>query len=194
MRPLYRTVLAIFCLVLFVLSVSAGSGSAKNENSGIGHLPDSIAMRVPVLAPGFQKNFPSLMRNDIITTLDSILSKFSNVVSVKKNSSGSLVEMKDISHSGMICSCQILNLESTNYDHRFVVLLAEKTSKGVPSDFTIAKNRILTEKKHLKEMFYNKVKLIAEMQGTGSCQSMYFRLKTADSKLQLYEILNADIH
>ncbi len=42
-------------------------------------------------------------------------------------------------------------------------------------------------------MFYDKVKVIAELQGESSCKSMYFRLHTADHQLQLYEILNADI-
>ncbi len=42
-------------------------------------------------------------------------------------------------------------------------------------------------------MFYEKVKVVAEMQGTGSCKSMFYQLRSADSHLQLYEILNADI-
>jgi hypothetical protein len=193
MHPLIRIVLAAFCAFLLVLNVSAGSGPTKKKKSCTAHSTDSIALHVSLVLPVKQENSPSLIRSDIITTLDSILSKSTYVISIK-NDSKSLGEMKGISHSGMICSCQILNLESTNYDHRFVVLLAEKTSNGGSSDFTLAKNRIQTEKKHLKEMFYNKVKLIAEIQGAGSCQSMYFRLKAADSKLQLFEILNADVH
>lgn len=90
---------------------------------------------------------------------------------------------------GRICSCQILNLESSNYDHRYVALLAEKTSS---TGYKEARNRIQKEKKNLKRLFYDKVKLVAEVQGKGTCKSMYFRLRTADSKLQLYEILNAD--
>jgi hypothetical protein len=43
-------------------------------------------------------------------------------------------------------------------------------------------------------MFYDKIKTVAELRGTGSCKSMFFRLKTADNHLQLYEILNADIY
>ena len=91
-----------------------------------------------------------------------------------------------------ICSCQVLNLQSSNHDHRFVVLLAEKTNDNSGAAFKAARNRIQKEKKQLKKLFYDKVKLVAEMQGRGSCKSMYFRLRTTDSQLQLYEILNAD--
>jgi hypothetical protein len=93
-----------------------------------------------------------------------------------------------------ICTCQILNLESSNYDHRYVVLLAEKANDGSSAAFSAARNRIRKEKKHLKQMFYDKVKVVAEMQGVGSCKSMFYQLRTADKNLQLYEILNADIH
>jgi hypothetical protein len=93
---------------------------------------------------------------------------------------------------GRICSCQVLNLESSNYHHRLVVLLAEKINSGRSADFRVARNRIQMEKKHLKRMFYDKVILVSELQSAGSCKSLYFRLRTADSELQLYEILHAD--
>lgn len=41
-------------------------------------------------------------------------------------------------------------------------------------------------------MFYDKIILISEIHQTMSCKSLYFKLKTADSQLTLYEILNAD--
>lgn len=92
----------------------------------------------------------------------------------------------------LICSCQILNMESSNYDHRYVVLLAEKANSGKASDFRKAKNRIQKEKKRLREMFYDRIQVVTEIETSGSCKSMFFRLKTANDRLQLYEILNAD--
>ena len=59
--------------------------------------------------------------------------------------------------------------------------------------YSIAKDRIREGKKHLKQMFYDKVKVVSEMQGAGTCKSMYYRLRSADKNLQLYEILNADM-
>lgn len=93
-----------------------------------------------------------------------------------------------------ICSCQILHLESSNYDHREGAVFAEKTNNGSSVDYDIARGRIRKEKKILKKIFFDKVKVVAELQATGSCKSMFFRLKTADSQLQLYAILNADIY
>jgi hypothetical protein len=94
--------------------------------------------------------------------------------------------------SSRICTCQILNLESSNYDHRSVVLLSEKTNDGSPGAYTAAKNRLLKEKKQLKKMFYDKIQVVSEFQGAGSCKSMFYRLHATDKNLQLYEILNAD--
>jgi hypothetical protein len=127
-----------------------------------------------------------------IEKLDSILSDRVSVMEVKKESELTSEEAK--SPTGKICSCQVLNLESSNFDHRFVVLLAEKKNDGTRSAYTMAKNRIQKEKKHLKQMFYDKIKVVSEKQGTGSCKEMFYRLKTADVSLQLYEILNADIN
>jgi hypothetical protein len=75
-----------------------------------------------------------------------------------------------------------------------VVLLAEKTNDGSGSAYTAARNRIQKEKKTLKKMFYDRVKLVSEMQGAGSCKSMFYQLRATDKSLQLYEILNADIN
>lgn len=94
--------------------------------------------------------------------------------------------------AGRVCSCQILDLESSNYKYHHVVLLAEKTNFGSISDYGIARNHIEKEKKHLKQMFYDKIKMVSEIHRAVSCSSLYFTLKSADSQLQLYEILNAD--
>jgi hypothetical protein len=94
---------------------------------------------------------------------------------------------------GRICSCQILNLESANYNHRHIALFAEKTKHGTSADFHAAKSRINREKKHLKQMFYDKVEVVKEVESEGSCHSLYVRMKSKDARLQIYEILNADI-
>ena len=126
-----------------------------------------------------------------IIKLDSILSDRVSVLEVKEKSE---LTSEEANSSGKICSCQVLNLESSNFDHRYVVLLAEKKNDGSDAAYAIARNRIQKEKKHLKQMFYDKVKVVSEMQGTGSCKEMFYRLRTADVSLKLYEILNADIN
>jgi hypothetical protein len=165
MHPLIRFAAALVFLFLAALSVLAGPKSSR---------PVSTTMLHP----------------HQIKKLDNLLADSSNVLTPDSRS-GSAIE-KLPSAADRICSCQVLNLESSNYDHQYVVLLAEKTANGSDAGFRVARNRILKERKQLKKLFYDKVKLVAEMQGKGSCKSMYFRLRTADAQLKLYEILNAD--
>ena len=166
MHPLIRISFAIFCLCIASLNGFAGSSNTS-----------------PVKTVSFQLKE--------ISKLDSFLTARITVMEVKKESELSAEESN--SATGKICSCQVLNLESSNYDHRYVVLLAEKKNDGSGAAFEVAKSRIQKEKKHLKQMFYDKVQVVAEMQGTGSCKSMFYKLRTANNSLQLYEILNADI-
>jgi hypothetical protein len=166
MRPLIRLTFAVFCLC-----VATQNGFAGSFNTS------------PVKTASFQ------LKN--ISKLDSFLAARVSIIEVKKESEISAEESG--ANTGKICSCQVLNLESSNYDHRYVVLLAEKKNDGSGAAFEVAKSRIQKEKKHLKQMFYDKVTVVGEMQGTGSCKSMFYKLRTANSSLQLYEILNADI-
>lgn len=93
-----------------------------------------------------------------------------------------------------ICSCQILDLKSNNYDHRHLAVFAEKTNNGdVSSDHSIARSAIEKEKKHLKEMFYDQLKVVNRVTESGDCQSLYSKLKAEDQTLVMYDILDADI-
>jgi hypothetical protein len=167
MHPLIRT---SFALSLLCFTVQTGYASQSS------------------VRPVNKVNFVSAH----IEQLDSILAIRVSLVEVKNETELTSEELN--SSAGKICSCQVLNLESSNYDHRYVVLLAEKKNDGSGAAYAIAKNRIQKEKKHLKQMFYDKIKVVSEVQGTGSCKAMFYRLRAADVSLQLYEILNADIN
>lgn len=132
-----------------------------------------------------------VLRTYQIEHIDAFLSTSLNELTVSP-SGEQLADRKG--RTARICSCQILDLASSNYSEQRVVLLAEKTSQGSAKDYVLARKHLQKEKKHLKAMFYDKVKVVAETQGAGSCKSFYFKLKTADSRLQLYEILDADIN
>jgi hypothetical protein len=165
MHPLIRFAAALIFLFLAALSVLAAPKSSLPVNANLFNLSQ-------------------------INELDNILPDSTTISSLVKESE-SETEKTHIT-GNRICSCQVLNLESSNYDHRYVVLLAEKTNDGSRAGFKAARNRIQKEKKQLKMLFYDKVKLVAELQGKGSCKSMYFRLRSVDNQLQFYEILNAD--
>lgn len=174
MNPLIRIVFALLFLSLVFIHSFAGNGSVRPVN----HLTENSAV--------------------VIHNVDSFLSVsivFSEIPSaeVERNLPSSPKESEEASSRTRICSCQILNLESSNYDHRHIAIFAEKANHGSSSDIRAAKNRIEKEKKQLKHMFYDKVNVVAEITAVGSCHSMYVQLKRGDRSLQIYEILNADI-
>jgi hypothetical protein len=179
MNPLIRIFFILLFLSLSVIHAFAGNGSAMPFYHFSGN----------------QKQIRN--SSDIIRTVDSFLSVSLTVSKISSpagmNAPGATASHETTSSRGRICSCQILNLSSSNFDHRHMALLAEKTDHGTASDFSAAKNSIEKEKKQLKKMFYDKVKLVSESAATGSCKALYVRLKSGDSNLELYEILNADI-
>lgn len=163
MHPSIRIVFALAFLSSFAFNCFAGTGIVR-----------------PVKAASYNMK--------LITWLDSLLTSPVLAVSEKPELSDKDADLS----SSRICTCQVLNLESSNYDHRSMVLLAEKTNDGSPGAYTAAKTRLLKEKKQLKKMFYDKIQVVSEFQGAGSCKSMFYRLHATDKNLQLYEILNAD--
>jgi hypothetical protein len=165
MHPLIRFAAALVFLFLAALSVLAGPRSVHS----------------------LQTRFRPLGQMQIINDLLPDSGK-----SVHQNESPDLVSDLPSTKNQRICACQVLHLQSSNYDHRYVVLLAEKADFASSAGFKAARNRIEKEKKQLKKLFYDKVKIVAELQGNGSCKSLYSRLRLADEQLQLYEILSAD--
>jgi hypothetical protein len=99
MHPLIRFAAALILLFLAALSVMACPRSS-NPVQPFSHHHRQIATLIDLLPDSGRSLIP------------------------KKNS-GSVSEKS--SETGVrICSCQVLNLQSSNHDHRYVVLLAEK--------------------------------------------------------------------
>jgi hypothetical protein len=92
-----------------------------------------------------------------------------------------------------ICSCQIMNLQSNNYNNRDIAVFAERSSKGdLPSDIGIAKKTIEKEKKHMKMLFYDKLIVVDRISEATDCRSLYVKLKMKNNLLVIYDILDAD--
>ncbi|HZK62964.1 MAG TPA: hypothetical protein VFC34_02400 [Puia sp.] len=179
MNPFVRIFFVLLFLSLSVINGFAGNGSTMPFHRLSGNQQQIRNSR------------------DMIRVLDSFLSVSLTVFKISSaagmNAPGATASYETTSSRGRICSCQILNLSSSNFDHRHMALLAEKTDHGTSSDFSAAKNSIEKEKKQLKKMFYDKVKVVSESAAAGSCKALYVRLKSGDNNLEMYEILNADI-
>ncbi|MCA0396175.1 MAG: hypothetical protein LCH51_02125 [Bacteroidetes bacterium] len=97
------------------------------------------------------------------------------------------------SSSKKVCACQILVLESKNYQQKQVMILAEKTNNGdTKATYSAARKRIEKEKRYLATVFYDKVSKTAEANGSTDCKKLYLKMKLADSSLKVYDILDAD--
>ena len=175
MKRLIRIFFALLLLTLIAINNSfAGSGVIRP----VGHLSGKLTYTIQKL--------DSFLSSAVAVSVTGPVTEVSQASPDKETAT-------ENSTRGRICSCQILNLESSNYNHQHIAVFAEKTNHGSSADFNAAKSRINKEKKHLKNMFYDKVEVVAEVEAVGSCHSMYVKLKSRDARLQIYEILNADI-
>lgn len=99
-----------------------------------------------------------------------------------------------VKKEGKICSCQVLDLKSSNYEHKHVAVFAEKSKyDDFSADFHAAKIAIEKEKKHLKDFFYDQLQVVGNISEETDCRTLYLKLKYADQSLVLYDILNADL-
>jgi|SRR5579871_1301146 len=95
---------------------------------------------------------------------------------------------------GKICSCQVLELQSTNHRHRNFAVLAEKTNgRSVFTDIVKVNKILEKEKKHIQFLFYDKLTVVNAVTEATDCRSLYSKLKFKNRSLMLYDILDADV-
>ncbi|HLY71786.1 MAG TPA: hypothetical protein VKR53_18760 [Puia sp.] len=93
-----------------------------------------------------------------------------------------------------ICACQVLKLQSANYKARNFALYSERTSrKSYTYDLHKAKSILEKEKKHLADLFYDKLDVLDELVEVTDCRSMFIKMKKQHKSLILYDIVDADI-
>jgi len=92
-----------------------------------------------------------------------------------------------------ICSCQILDLQSTNHRQRNIVLLAERSNgKSLRDDLNRISRVMGREKRHMQSFFYDKLVVLNSFTERTDCRSLYLKLKRKNKYLVLYDILDAD--
>ena len=92
-----------------------------------------------------------------------------------------------------VCACQILDLESKNFEHSNVALLSEKTNYGdISSDLDAAKEVLESEKKHLNKLFFTKMKVVSKTQDATDCATLARKLKSDNTDLKVYDVIDAD--
>lgn len=98
------------------------------------------------------------------------------------------------SNTNSVCVCEIVELQNNNARFADVAIFAEKTNNGnLGGGYKMAEQKISKEKKHMKSMFFEKVKTQTKIAATSNCFSLYLQLKGRYPELKLYDILNGDI-
>jgi hypothetical protein len=91
-----------------------------------------------------------------------------------------------------ICSCQILAVRTAHGASSELAVLAERTITG-HSGSSLARQTLEREKRHLRLFFYDKVKVVSEIERATDCHSLYFQLRSAYAGQLSFDLLDADI-
>ena len=100
-------------------------------------------------------------------------------------------------NTSRICVCEIMDLQNNNSEFSGVALFSEKTNNGdVSRDIHKAEKVMDQEKKHMKELFFDKVKVTNKITAATDCLSLYMKLNRGTGGtdgIKMYDILDADI-
>ena len=95
--------------------------------------------------------------------------------------------------SSSICVCEVLELQNNNSTFTNVAIFAEKTNKGnIGNGYKIAERLIAREKKQMRSIYFDAVKINTKVAVASNCLSLYMKLKATAPGLKLYDILDAD--
>ncbi len=104
-------------------------------------------------------------------------------------------KVKNQPNTARVCACQVLTLKNNNNEFENVALFSEKTNYGdLSADYKAANQLLVTENKHLKSFFFDKVEVVNKITAPTDCVSLYLKMKSQNDELKLYDILNADIN
>jgi hypothetical protein len=104
-------------------------------------------------------------------------------------------KVKNQRNTARVCVCQVLNLKNNNNDFENVALFSERTNYGdLTADYKSASQLLVSENKHLKSFFFDKVEVVNKITAPTDCVSLYLKMKSQNEELKLYDILNADIN
>jgi len=116
-----------------------------------------------------------------------------SIDTAKHETSHGLSAIEKGSGSTKICSCQILDLQSNNYQYSHMAVLAEKTNYGdFSAGVVTARQAIEKEKKHLRLLFFDRMKVVDRVNEAMDCRSLFAKLKLQDNSLVMYDVLDAD--
>ncbi|HTE10104.1 MAG TPA: hypothetical protein VK645_04025 [Chitinophagaceae bacterium] len=110
---------------------------------------------------------------------------FTSVLKEKK----SLFEVE----TAKVCACQILRVASNNENETLVAVFAQGTNNGdLSANFATAISVLEKEKKHMKAMFYTKIKTAENVTAATPCSKLYKNIQVKYASVKMYDVLDAD--
>ncbi|MGN6492397.1 MAG: hypothetical protein ACTHLE_10420 [Agriterribacter sp.] len=104
-----------------------------------------------------------------------------------------LLEKLKAKRGDRICVCEIMELQNNNASFTDVAVFAEKMNNGdMGKGYKTAEREITKEKKQMKAMFFDGMKVNTKIAVATDCLSLYMKLRQNTHGLKLYDILDAD--
>lgn len=96
--------------------------------------------------------------------------------------------------SNKICSCRLMDVQTSRYEKELVGIFAEMMPEGkMTSNYRLMDELIRRETVYFRIVFAKSAEVRETFRSATDCRSLYFRLKATNSRLRLYNILDADI-
>lgn len=93
-----------------------------------------------------------------------------------------------------VCVCEIMEAENNNNVFANLVVLSEKENDGdLSKSYRVAEQQISAEKKQMKAIYFDKLRVNTKIAAATDCMSLYLKLNQKNNDFKLYDILNADI-
>jgi len=116
-----------------------------------------------------------------------------NFMNGKSSKAEVLLEKLKSKNSDRICVCEIMELQNNNAEFTDVAVFAEKINTGdMGKGYKTAEREIAKEKKQMKAMFFDEVKVNTKIAVATDCLSLYMKLRQNTNGLKMYDILDAD--
>jgi len=93
-----------------------------------------------------------------------------------------------------VCVCEIIKLENNNDSYDKVALMSEATDNGdLSSEYRAAGKHLVSERRRLKELFFDVVKVTETVNAPVDCVSLYLMMAGKRADLKMYDILDANV-
>lgn len=105
-----------------------------------------------------------------------------------------LLEKVRTQQTDKICVCEIMELQNNNAEFTNVAVFAEMVNNGnMGKGYKTAEREIAKEKRQMKAMFFDQVKVNTKMAVATDCLSLYMKLNQENINIKMYDILDADV-